>query len=62
MPDRDDAKRDDAKRDADNAVHFFDRCIARGLSRKEAIDLTVAYVLAGVARAEDPELEEWKRG
>jgi hypothetical protein len=53
--------RDDARRDADKAVHFFDRCLARGLSRKEAIDLTVAYLLAGMARAEEPEQEEWKR-
>ncbi len=50
----DDSDRAKAKRDADNAVHFFDRLLARGLSRKEAGDITVAYVLG--RKVELPEL------
>jgi hypothetical protein len=46
--------RAEAKRDADNAAHFFDRCLARGLSRAEAIDLTVAYVLGRRRREREP--------
>ena len=51
-----------AKRDADKAVHFFDRLIARGLGRREATDLTVAYLLGRMAGTEESEREEWERG
>lgn len=57
----DGADRAKAKRDADNAVHFFDRLIARGLSRAEAVQITVAYVLGRkVELPEDPKKLPWE--
>ena len=53
--------RADAKRDAERTAHYFDRLLARGFSRKEACDLTVAYVLGRVAQPENDEREEWER-
>lgn len=38
--------REDAKRIADRACDVFDRCLARGRSREEATELTVAFLLS----------------
>lgn len=53
--------RDDAKHDADRGVWFFDRCLARGLSRAEAVELTVAYLLGLKAGPQpEPKREPWE--
>ncbi len=54
-------EREGAKQSAERAVDFFNRCVARGLSRAEACELTVAYVLGGLARSDEPEREPWER-
>lgn len=50
-----------AKRDAERTADYFARLLARGFSRKEACELTVAYVLGRVAQPESDEREEWQR-
>ena len=49
-----------AKRDADDAVKFFTRLVARGLSRREALDLTAAWVMRNVAEREEEKREPWE--
>lgn len=46
---------------ADNAVAFFQRCLARGLSRSEAVDLTVAYLLAHRGDPDREPPEPWRK-
>lgn len=48
------------KRDAGKAVEFFNACIAIGLTRAEARELTVAYVLGGLVREDEPKREPWE--
>lgn len=61
MPE-DRSDRADAKRDAERTAYYFDRLLARGFSRKEACDLTVAYVLGRVAQPDEvePKREPWE--
>lgn len=64
MPSERNEDRQRAKRDADMAADYCDRLIARGYSRKEAIDLTAAWVLGRVAESPDEEerdTPEWLR-
>lgn len=53
---------DDPKEHANRAVAFFNRCVALRLSRQEATDLTVAYLLGRVARPDEvePKREPWE--
>lgn len=61
MASNDDSDRAKTKRDADRAAHFFDRLLARGLSRAEAIQLTGAYLLGHkVTTDENEEREPWE--
>lgn len=52
--------REDAKRIADRASDFFDRCIARGKSRDEATELTVAFLLSLHHDAPESVREAWR--
>jgi hypothetical protein len=52
----------DPQQSADDAVAFFERCVERGLSRREAADLTVAYVLGKKVSVDDPKPDEpWRK-
>jgi hypothetical protein len=53
--------RDNAKRDAELAVDYRDRLVARGLSRAEAQELTVAWILSRRVDVERDERPEWER-
>jgi hypothetical protein len=54
--------RDHAKRDAELAMEYRARLIAKGLSVAEAQELTVAWILSRRVDAVQDERPEWERG